>query len=97
MILKDAFMSNNLPEKTAIALFAVKPLINNNKKTSYFLFNECNLMFNPFCRINPQNEAAKKGLERLEKLMKVCPVLVLHFLFWRHIDSLIVDMQRLKK
>ena len=23
------------------------------------------------CRINPQNEAAKKGLERLEKQMKV--------------------------
>lgn len=23
-------------------------------------------------RINPQNEAAKKGLERLEKQMKVC-------------------------
>lgn len=23
------------------------------------------------CRINPQNEAAKKGLDRLEKLMKV--------------------------
>lgn len=25
-------------------------------------------------RINPQNEAAKKGLERLEKQMKVCTV-----------------------
>jgi len=25
-------------------------------------------------RINPQNEAAKKGLERLEKQMKVCAV-----------------------
>jgi hypothetical protein len=27
-----------------------------------------------FFRINPQNEAAKKGLERLEKQMKVCAV-----------------------
>lgn len=27
-------------------------------------------------RINPQNEAAKKGLERLEKQMKVCSSLL---------------------
>lgn len=27
-------------------------------------------------RINPQNEAAKKGLERLEKQMKVCFILL---------------------
>lgn len=29
------------------------------------------IFLNPRCRINPQNEAAKKGLERLEKQMKV--------------------------
>lgn len=32
-------------------------------------------MFLTFCingRLNPQNEAAKRGLERLEKQMKVC-------------------------
>lgn len=29
-------------------------------------------MFLFHSRINPQNEAAKKGLERLEKQMKVC-------------------------
>lgn len=30
------------------------------------------LTFNMNGRLNPQNEAAKRGLERLEKQMKVC-------------------------
>lgn len=43
-------------------------------KTCIFVFvpafggSSCDLC----ARINPQNEAAKKGLERLEKQMKVC-------------------------
>lgn len=49
---------------------------NSLTESCYSLFNECNLMVNTFCRINPQNEAAKKGLERLEKQMKVRLVLV---------------------
>lgn len=46
-----------------------------------------------FYRINPQNEAAKKGLERLEKQMKVGLVLVPSDLFF----SLKTDIQILNK
>lgn len=39
------------------------------------------------CRLNPQNDAAKRGLERLEKQMKVCSfclLLLIIFLSTNH-------------
>lgn len=61
--------------------FGWRPIFSQNKFSFFeiqvFRFNDpiqltSPIFFSAAPRINPQNEAGRKGLERLEKLMKVC-------------------------
>lgn len=55
-------------------LFFFFQMYNQASHNLDIMFDHCFFFYYllEYFRINPQNEAAKKGLERLEKQMKVC-------------------------